>query len=122
MALGLFLAGLPGSPWAQPTGAPVLRGGVETRQPVPPNSRGGGQPGASARPDRAIGQCYLLLRNVVQAWQLTPRNVDDCRQLEGQAGAGTAACWARAEQAMALLEQAYDVYLQADRERHSPTS
>ena len=122
LALGLFLAGLPGSPWAQPTGAPVLRGGVETRQPVPPNSRGGGQPGASARPDRAIGQCYLLLRNVVQAWQLTPRNVDDCRQLEGQAGAGTAACWARAEQAMALLEQAYDVYLQADRERHSPTS
>ena len=28
LALGLFLAGLLGSPWAQPTGAPVLRGGV----------------------------------------------------------------------------------------------
>ena len=127
----VFLLALPAPAIAQEEtrsgAAPVLRGGVDVTRPPATVAPGGGPgtPGNVQSASRALGRCQLLLRNVLQAWQLTPDNVAQCHRFKGEAqggGAAAGSCWATAQQAIALLERAYSLYLEADRQRHSPSS
>ena len=128
----VFLLALPAPAIAQEetrsAPAPVLRGGVDVNRPpaaAAPGAGGSGTQGNVQSASRALGRCQLLLRNVLQAWQLTPDNVAQCHRFKGEAqggGAAAGSCWATAQQAIALLEQAYSLYLEADRQRHLPSS
>ena len=126
----LLLLALPAAAQEETRSAstPVLRGGVDVTRPpatAAPGAGGPGTPGNGQSASRALGRCQLLLRNVLQAWQLTPDNVAQCHRFKAEAqggGAAAGSCWATAQQAIALLEQAYSIYLEADRQRHSPSS